>query len=89
VAAAWNHRFDQYFVDRLFRLSDVEMPKWDWLELQPVPYAKLDCHVQTVSHDDIRKLPGHNALFDSVRALGVFAYRKGFELDLSQIKCKL
>ena len=89
VAGAWNHRFDRYFVDRLFGLSGMEMPKWDWLEMQPAPYAKLDYHVQTVSRDDVRKLPGHNALFDSVRALGVFAHRKGFELDLSQIKCKL
>jgi hypothetical protein len=57
--------------------------------MQPVPYAKLDHHVQSVSQEDVRKLPGHNALFDSVRALGVFAHRKGFELDLSPIKCKL
>jgi DNA polymerase III epsilon subunit-like protein len=89
VAAAWNHSFDRYFVDRLFRLSDLRQPKWDWLELQPVPYAKLDQHVQTVSHDAIKGLPGHNALYDSVRALGVFAHRKGFDLDISPIASKL
>jgi DNA polymerase-3 subunit epsilon len=89
VAGAWNHRFDRYFVDRLFNLSEMQRPKWDWLEMQPAPYAKLDHHVRTVNHDDVRKLPGHNALNDSVRALGVFAHRKGFGLDLSPIKCKL
>jgi DNA polymerase III alpha subunit (gram-positive type) len=89
VAGAWNHRFDRYFVDRMFSLSEMEKPKWDWLEMQPVPYAKLDHHVQSVSHEDVRSMPGHNALFDSVRALGVFAHRKGFELDISPIKCKL
>ncbi len=89
VAGAWNHRFDHYFIDRLFNLSEMEKPKWDWLEMQPAPYAKLDHHVQSVSHDDIRQLPGHNALNDSVRALGVWAHRKGFELDISPIKCKL
>jgi DNA polymerase III epsilon subunit-like protein len=89
VAGAWNHRFDHYFIDRLFRLSDLEKPEWDWLELQPAPFAKLDYHVQSVSHEDIRQLPAHNALYDSVRALGVFAHRKGFELDLAPIRCKL
>lgn len=85
VAGAWNHRFDRYFIDRLFKLSTMTQPRWDWLELQPVCYAKLDHHVQMVDREDIRSLPGHNALFDSIRALGVFAHRKGFELDLSPI----
>jgi len=89
VAAAWNHRFDRYFIDRLYRLSRLERPQWDWLELQPAPFAKLDHHVQSVGRADVRSLPGHNALNDSVRALGVFAHRKGFDLDLSPIKSRL
>jgi hypothetical protein len=89
VAGAWNHRFDRYFVDRLFRLSRMERPAWDWLELQPMPYAKLDHHAQSAGNREIRSLPGHNALNDSIRALGVFAERKGFELDLSAIQRNL
>lgn len=89
VTGAWNHRFDQYFVDRLFKQSAGEQPGWRWLEMQPVPYAKLDKHAAAVSHEEVRSLPAHNALTDSIRALGVFADNNGFDMDLSRIRHKL
>jgi hypothetical protein len=83
---AWNHEFDKYFLRRIFRLSKMREPDFKWIEMQPRKFAKLDHYVPSIRCEEIKCLAGHNALNDSLRALGVYANIGGFELDISNIR---
>lgn len=85
VAGAWNHKFDKYFVDKLFKQSGIRQPGFGWIEMQPKPYAKLDAYVDSIECREIKALPGHDALNDCFRALGVYATMGGLELDLASV----
>lgn len=87
VAAAWNHRFDKYFVDRLYSLGKAQAPGFTWFELQPAKMARLSTYTKkVVAREDVLCLPAHHALCDCVRALAVFATMGGHELDLSGVR---
>lgn len=88
-AGAWNHRFDRYFVEKLFKQAGVKQPRMGWVEMQPEPYAKLDRYAESIQYEAIKALPGHNALNDCFRALGVYAAKGGFELDLTHVSGKM
>lgn len=88
-AGAWNHRFDRYFIDKLFSRSRMRLPGLRWIEMQPEMYAKLDRYATSIACDDIKALPAHNALNDCMRALGVYATIGGFEIDISRIASKV
>ncbi|WP_424360017.1 3'-5' exonuclease [Methanocella sp. MCL-LM] len=87
-AGAWNHKFDKYFVDKLFKQGGVRQPGLNWIEMQPKPYAKLDNYADSIRCEDIRALPGHNALNDCFRALGVYATIGGMEMDVSKVSSR-
>ena len=57
--------------------------------MQPKPYAKLDHYADSIRCEDIRALPGHNALNDCFRALGVYATIGGMEMDVSKVSARL
>lgn len=84
-AAAWNHTFDRRFVEKLFDLAKMRRPTLHWIEMQPFCRARLDSHVCNLKYDSIRKLPGHHALKDCARAIGVYAEGNGYELDTSSV----
>ncbi len=88
-AGAWNHRFDRYFVDKLFKQGGARKPGFGWIEMQPRPYAKLDAYADSIQCEQIKALSGHNALNDRFRALGVYAAIGGLELDVSRVSCHL
>jgi DNA polymerase-3 subunit epsilon len=83
--AAWNHRFDRRYLEKLFALAGIPAPAVSWVEMQPAPYAKLDTHACQLRCGEIRSLPGHNALNDCVRALGVYAEHNRYDLDMPSL----
>lgn len=84
-AGAWNHQFDKYFMRKLFKLSKVRELPMNWIEMQPRKFAKLDDYVPRIVCDEIKCMPGHNALNDCYRALGVYATLGGFEIKMDMV----
>jgi DNA polymerase III epsilon subunit-like protein len=84
-AAAWNQSFDRRFVEKLFDRAEMKRPTLHWVEMQPFHRARLDSHVCHLKCGSIRALPGHHALKDCARAIGVYAENNGYVLDTASV----